>query len=123
MVKAHTRPDGHKWVGFWKAPGSHIAQPISENVEHRKAPERKTGVSQTVTMYTTTWCGHCFRLKRELDEAGIQVSMVDVDEHRHHSDRIIAATGGYRVVPTIEVAGRLLVNPSLDEVRAALASA
>ncbi|MDQ3981161.1 MAG: NrdH-redoxin, partial [Actinomycetota bacterium] len=24
-----------------------------------------------VTIYSTTWCGHCRRLKRQLDEAGI----------------------------------------------------
>ena len=79
-------------------------------------------MSQSVTMFTTTSCGHCVRLKRQLDEAGIEVDLVDVDRHRDHSDRIIAATGGFRVVPTIDVGGTLLVNPSLDEVRAALAA-
>lgn len=73
-------------------------------------------------MYTTTHCGHCVRLKRQLNEAGIEVRTIDVDRHRHHSDRIVAATGGHRVVPTVEVGGELLVNPSLHEVRAALAA-
>ncbi|MGH2694278.1 MAG: glutaredoxin family protein [Actinomycetota bacterium] len=77
--------------------------------------------SVQVTMYTTEWCGHCRRLKRQLAEEGISVSEVDVDREPSHDDRIIAATGGYRIVPTLEIEGRLLVNPSVQEVRAALA--
>ena len=78
---------------------------------------------QTVTMYSTTWCGYCRRLKRQFDEAGIAYREIDVDEpaHRHLGDRIVEASGGYRIVPTVEVDGRLLVNPSLREVEAALA--
>ena len=77
----------------------------------------------TVTMYSTTWCGYCRRLKRQFDDAGIAYDEIDVDEpeHRHLGDRIIEASGGYRIVPTVEVGGRLLVNPSLREVEAALA--
>lgn len=72
-------------------------------------------------MYTTAWCGHCRRLKRQLDEAGIGVREVDVDVERHHDARIKAATGGYRTVPTLEINGKLLVNPTVAEVEAALA--
>ncbi|MGH2756160.1 MAG: glutaredoxin domain-containing protein [Actinomycetota bacterium] len=73
-----------------------------------------------VTMYSTTWCGHCRRLSRQLDDAGIQYRVVDVDEEPEMGERIVATTGGYRVVPTLEVDGQLLVNPSLLQVRAAL---
>jgi mycoredoxin len=74
-------------------------------------------------MYSTAWCGHCRRLKRQLTEAGIAYREVDLDDHPEHGDRIVEVTGGYRTVPTMEVAGRLLVNPTLDEVRAAVAAA
>ena len=74
-----------------------------------------------VTMYSTEWCGHCRRLKRQLEGAGISYREVDVDAEGHCGDRIVEATGGYRVVPTVEVEGRLLVNPTVDEVQAALA--
>jgi mycoredoxin len=72
-------------------------------------------------MYTTSWCGHCRRLKRQLDEAGIAVAEVDVDADHTHDASIMAASGGYRIVPTLEIEGELLVNPSLGEVRRALA--
>ena len=75
-----------------------------------------------ITVYSTIWCGHCHRLMRQLDEASIAYEVVDLDEHPEHGPRIEAATGGFRTVPTLEVNGDLLVNPSIGEVRAALGS-
>lgn len=75
---------------------------------------------ETVTMYSTTWCGYCRRLKRQMTEAGIAFQEVDLDDDPSHDEKIIATTGGYRTVPTLEVQGRLLVNPSIREVEAAL---
>lgn len=75
-----------------------------------------------VTMYSTTWCGYCRRLKRQLEEAGISYQEIDLDRDGSYDDRIIEKTGGYRTVPTVEVGGELLVNPSLREIEAALVS-
>jgi mycoredoxin len=79
-------------------------------------------MAKTITMYATRWCGHCRRLKRQLDDAGIAVAMVDIDldQNARHGARIEARTGGYRVVPTVEIDGDLLVNPTLAQVRAAM---
>jgi len=73
-----------------------------------------------VTMFSTQWCGYCRRLKRQMDAAGISYLEVDIDEEPQHGARISAATGGSRTVPTVEVRGRLLVNPTLEEVVAAV---
>lgn len=78
-------------------------------------------MARSVTMYSTTWCGHCRRLSRQLDEAGIVYDVVDVDEQPELGERIVAETGGYRIVPTLEIGGRLLVNPSVAQVEVALA--
>ncbi|HEX2295338.1 MAG TPA: glutaredoxin family protein [Actinomycetota bacterium] len=77
---------------------------------------------EPVTIYSTTWCGHCRRLKRQLDEAGIGYREIDIDEHEQYADRIVTATGGYRTVPTLQIGERLLVNPTVPEVRDALAA-
>lgn len=76
---------------------------------------------ERIRMFSTMWCGHCRRLKRQLDEAGIAVEEVDVDEHREYEARIIERTGGFRTVPSVEVGDELLVNPSVREVQDALA--
>ena len=76
-----------------------------------------------VTMFSTVWCGYCRRLKRQMEDEGIEFREVDLDNDPSHDDRIIEATGGYRTVPTLEIQGRLLVNPSIGEVRAAVSGA
>lgn len=78
--------------------------------------------TETVTMYSTAWCGYCVRLKRQMDEAGIPYREIDLDEDPRDAGRIVRATGGFRTVPTLDVGGRLLVNPSLRQVEEALAS-
>ena len=77
-------------------------------------------MTQPVTMYTTVWCGYCSRLERQMTDAGIAFRKVDIDVERDFGDRIEAAAGGYRTVPTIEVEGELLVNPSIAQVAAAV---
>ena len=72
-----------------------------------------------IRMFTTTWCGYCRRLKRQMTEAGLTFEEVDLDQDPSHDDRILAAAGGHRVVPTLEVGGWLLVNPTIAEVTSA----
>ena len=81
-----------------------------------------TVIAASITIFTTQWCGHCRRLARQLADAGIEAPMVDIDrdEHAHHGRRIEQQTGGYRIVPTVEVGERLLVNPTVAEVTDAL---
>jgi mycoredoxin len=76
-----------------------------------------------ITMYTTAWCGYCKRLERQMDEAGIVFSTVDIEAQERYGDRIEAQTGGYRTVPTLEIEGRLYVNPSIGQVKRALSAA
>jgi mycoredoxin len=76
-----------------------------------------------VTLFSTEWCGHCRRLKRQLTEAGIGYVEIDVDEHVEFGAPIVRATGGSRTVPSVEIGGRLLVNPTITEVAQAVADA
>lgn len=73
-----------------------------------------------VILYTTSWCGYCVRLKRGMDAEGISYREVDVDRDHRHDEEIRSAAGGNRTVPTVDVGGRLLVHPTIDEVKAAL---
>lgn len=73
-----------------------------------------------VILYTTSRCGYCVRLKQEMDAEGISYREVDVDRDHSHDDEIIEASGGYRTVPTVVVGDRLLVNPSLAEIKLSL---
>lgn len=77
----------------------------------------------TVTMFSTGWCGYCRRLKNQMNEAGIPFQEIDLDEASgQYDDMIIAKTGGYRTVPTLEIGGELYVNPTIRDVKAAVAA-
>jgi mycoredoxin len=76
-----------------------------------------------VTMYTTTWCGYCVRLKRLMALEGIQFAEVDIEVDARAADLVMAANGGNRTVPTLLFPdGVALTNPSIEQVKAQLAT-
>jgi mycoredoxin len=76
-----------------------------------------------VTLYATARCGYCRRLKRAMDQAGIGYREVDVERDAEAAELVEYINGGYRLVPTLVFADEeVLVNPTVDEVRAQLAS-
>jgi mycoredoxin len=78
--------------------------------------------SPTLTMYTTTWCGYCRRLKSQLDSAGIAYDEVDVEQVPEAASFVEQVNGGNRTVPTVLFPdGTAATNPSLAQVQARLA--
>ena len=75
-----------------------------------------------VKMYTTPWCGICVSTKRYLKTKNIQFEEINIEQHPEIGDRIERETGGYRIVPTLEINGKLMVNPSRGEIDAAVSS-
>jgi mycoredoxin len=88
-------------------------------------PGQITGqVAGQITMYTTTWCGYCLRLKRQLDRAGIAYHEVDIERSPDAADLVMQVNGGNQTVPTIVFPdGSAATNPSVDEIRARLEAA
>ncbi len=76
-----------------------------------------------VTMYTTSWCGYCVRLKKLMQNEGIDFAEVNIETDESAADLVMAANGGNRTVPTLVFAdGSALTNPSIDQVKAQLAT-
>ncbi len=76
-----------------------------------------------LTMYTTTWCGYCRRLKDQLDREGIAYDLVDIEETPGEAAIVEKANGGNRTVPTLLFSdGSTLTNPSVKQVKERLAS-
>ena len=73
-------------------------------------------------MYTTSWCGVCVHTKRYLKSRNIPFQEIDIEENPEYGELIERATGGYRTVPTLDIGGRLMVNPSRQEIEAAIGS-
>jgi mycoredoxin len=78
----------------------------------------------TVTMYSTTWCGYCKRLKSAMDREGIAYSEVNIEEVPTAADYVMSVNGGNQTVPTVVFPdGTAATNPSLAEVKQRLVAA
>ena len=76
-----------------------------------------------VTLYTTSWCGYCVRLKSQLQREGIEFAEVNIENDPAAADLVMSVNGGNRTVPTVVFAdGTALTNPSLPDVKAQLAA-
>lgn len=76
-----------------------------------------------LTMFTTTWCGYCHRLKSQLDRAGISYAVVDIENEPEGAELVEHANGGNQTVPTLLFEdGSTLTNPSVAQVQERLAA-
>lgn len=72
----------------------------------------------TLTMYSTTWCGYCRRLKTQLDREGIAYTEINIELDPASAAFVEQANGGNQTVPTVLFAdGSTLTNPSLAQVK------
>lgn len=78
----------------------------------------------SLTMYSTSWCGYCHRLKTALRSDGISYDEVDIEQDPAAAQFVSSVNGGNRTVPTVKFAdGSTLTNPSAAQVKAKLAEA
>lgn len=82
----------------------------------------------TVTMYSTTWCGYCRRLKGQMDREGITYTEVNIEQDPQSAAFVEKANGGNQTVPTVLVVSEddsetVMTNPSLAQVKAVLKGA
>ena len=71
-----------------------------------------------VTMFTTTWCGYCRRLKSQLEREGIAFTEVDIEREPGTAEFVMSVNDGNQTVPTLLFPdGSSATNPSVDQVR------
>jgi len=76
-----------------------------------------------LTMYSTSWCGYCHRLKSQLDREGIAYDVVDIEQDEAAAEYVQTVNGGNRTEPTLQFDdGSALTNPSIVQVKEHLAA-
>lgn len=74
-----------------------------------------------LTIYSTTWCGYCRRLKTQLDEAGIAYAEIDIEDDPKSAEFVGSVNNGNHIVPTVRYAdGTTSTNPTLAAVKRSL---
>lgn len=75
-------------------------------------------MAQPLTMYTTTWCAFCKRLKSQLAREGIEISEINIEEDESAAEYVMSVNGGFQTVPTVVFPdGSAMTNPSVAQVR------
>jgi len=68
-------------------------------------------------VFTTSWCGYCYRLKAALNAAGVAYREIDIETVPGAADIVTAVNGGNRTVPTVVFAdGSTMTNPPAEVV-------
>ncbi len=76
-----------------------------------------------LTMYSTTWCGYCHRLRSQLDREGIAYEVIDIELDEAAAEFVMSVNGGNQTVPTVRFPdGSALTNPSITQVKQQLAA-
>ncbi len=77
----------------------------------------------SITMFSTTWCGYCKRLKKMLDSEGIGYTEINIENTPGTPELVEQLNGGNQTVPTVIFPdGTAATNPSLTEVKARLSA-
>jgi mycoredoxin len=77
-----------------------------------------TPADGTITMFSTSWCGYCNRLKKQLDAKGIGYTEVNIEEVDGTAELVEKLNGGNRTVPTVIYPdGSAATNPSAAQVK------
>jgi mycoredoxin len=76
-----------------------------------------TEVEADFTIFSTTTCGPCLRLKQRLVDLGIPFTEINIETDDRAAAWVAAVNDGDRVVPTLGFAdGSVLTNPSVQQV-------
>jgi mycoredoxin len=76
-----------------------------------------------LTMYSTSWCGYCRRLKSQLERENIDFTVVDIEQDPASAEYVMSVNGGNQTVPTVRFPdGTALTNPTIVQVKQQLAA-
>lgn len=77
-------------------------------------------MTSNVVVYMADWCPDCRRTLAWLNERGIEYETRDVDQDKGASKRAEEANYGKRVLPVVEIRGKVYVRPKDSELTHAL---
>lgn len=75
-------------------------------------------MSGTVTIYSTSWCGYCRRLKGQMEREGIAYTEINIEQDPESAKFVEQVNNGNQLVPTVLFPdGSALANPSLAQLK------
>ncbi len=78
---------------------------------------------KTIKVYGAEWCGDTTRTRDQLDELGVPFEYIDIDENPAAEKWITQQNKGKRVTPTVDIDGKLLFEPTNEQMEKILKDA
>jgi glutaredoxin len=73
-----------------------------------------------VTLYSAPWCVYCRIVKRFLNEEQTPYIEINIDQDEEAGKRVEQWNNGDRIIPTLDIDGTILTNPSPTQLRQVL---
>ena len=77
-------------------------------------------MAASVTLYSTSWCVYCRVAKKFLYDNNVPYTEIDIEADEAAALRVEQWNRGNRTVPTIDIDGTVLTNPSPAQLRQVL---
>jgi mycoredoxin len=76
---------------------------------------RGDGLWPRIVVYGTYWCQDTVRSRNLLNRRGIPYTFVDIEVDPDAAQRVMGWNGGYLSTPTLDIDGRIVTEPSDEE--------
>ena len=77
----------------------------------------------TIKVYGANWCHDTVRTREQLDDLGVKYEYINVEKDAAANKFITDLNKGKRKTPTVDLGGNFLIEPTNEEMEAALRSA
>jgi mycoredoxin len=77
----------------------------------------------TIKLFGADWCEDTTRTREQLDALNVKYQYIDVEKDADANKHITDLNHGKRRTPTVDLGGTILIEPTNDEMEAALRSA
>ena len=68
-----------------------------------------------VVVYGASWCAHTLRVRQLFNRHGVPYTLVDVEDDLTAAQKVMGWNRGYLSTPTLDIAGRIVTEPSDEE--------
>jgi glutaredoxin len=77
----------------------------------------------TIKVYGANWCEDTTRTREQLDALGVKYEYINVEKDAAANKWITEKNNGKRKTPTVDLSGKLLIEPTNEEMEKALRAA
>jgi glutaredoxin len=101
-------------------PDIRLSTPEVRPVQAEPLPQTAPLPQEGIVMYCTPWCPDCRRARSWMQERGLKWTEVNINQNPAAEAQVKTWGNGYRITPTFDVYGTIVLDFKIDQLEAAL---